>query len=1007
MTDVVGAVMVVGAGISGVQTALDLADSGFRVYLVEKRASIGGVMAQLDKTFPTNDCSMCIMAPKLVEAGRHRNITLITNAEIEGIKGQPGDFVITLNRHTLRVDDNKCTGCGECALKCPVETADEYNEGLKKRKAIYVMYPQAVPLVYCIDKDKCIGCGICVEECKAKAVVYDQKDVPMDVKVGAVVLCPGFEEFDARLKKEYGYGEFKNVVTSIEFERILSSTGPYFGTVLRPSDGEIPQKVAFIQCVGSRDEKVGNTFCSSVCCMYAIKEAIIAGEHTAGLKPTIFFMDIRAVGKEFEDYRDRAEKEYGIKMHRGTRVASVEEDPVTKNLLLRYSSGGELIAEEFDMVVLSVGLKPPADAEQLAKRLGIELNKHGFCTTSVYDPLSTSRPGIFVSGAFAAPKDIPTSVAEASGVASKAGTIIASARNTLITKEAYPEEIDVKGQEPRIGAFICHCGINIGGTVDVPSVVEYVKTLPNVVYAEDNLYTCSADTQQKIKETIKEHNLNRVVVASCTPRTHEPLFQNTIKEAGLNPYLFEMANIRDQCSWIHMHEPEKATVKAKDLTRMAVAKARFLEPLSKSKLNVNHSAVVVGGGVAGMTAALDIANQGFEVNLLEATDVLGGQANDLYTPEEGISPRQFVKDLEAKVKANDKIKVHTKTKMEDVTGFVGNFKIKVTGDKELETGTIVVTTGAKPYEPKEYMYGKAKGVVTQNELEKALVEGNFNAKNVAMIQCVGSRNEEVPYCSRVCCSKAVKNAIEIKKKDPKAQVYILHKDIRTYGFRETLYKEAGELGVKFIRFPEDKMPEMTMEGEAMKVMVDDVILGAPVQLSPDMLVLSVGIRPNEDNEDLAKMLKVPTSKDHYFLEAHMKLRPVDFATSGIYLAGLAHWPKFIDESIAQASGAAARAITIISKEYLETQGIIAAVNEMVCNGCGICEPVCEYRAITIVGDPANPEKRKAVVNEGLCMGCGTCVAACPSGALEQKGFKNNQMYAVIDSALAEWAGGGK
>ncbi len=1004
MTDIIGAVMVVGGGISGVQTALDLADSGFKVYLVEKRPSIGGTMAQLDKTFPTNDCSMCIMAPKLVEAGRHQNIDLITNTEVESIKGEPGNFMVTLKKNTLRVDEDKCTGCGECALKCPVETKDEYNEGLLKRKAIYVMYPQAVPLIYCIDKDVCIGCGICQEECKAKAVVYDKESKVMDIPVGAVVLCPGFEEFDARAKREYGYGEFKNVVTSIEFERILSATGPFFGTVMRPSDGEVPRKVAFIQCVGSRDEKVGNTYCSSVCCMYAIKEAIIAGEHTAGLKPTIFFMDIRAVGKEFEDYRERAEKEYGITMHRGARVASVEEDPVTKNLTLRYSMDCNIMAEEFDMVVLSVGLKPPEDAEKLAKRMGIKLNKHGFCDTSIYDPLSTSHPGIFVSGAFAAPKDIPTSVAEASGVASKAGAVIASARNTLIVKKEFPEELDVVGQEPRIGVFVCHCGINIGGTVKVPSVVEYAKTLPNVVHAEENLYTCSSDTQEKIKEKIKEHKLNRVVVASCTPRTHEPLFQNTIKEGGLNPFLFEMANIRDQCSWIHMHEPVKATEKAKDLVRMAVAKSRFLEPLTKAKLDVNHSAVVIGGGLSGMIAALDIAVQGFKVDLLESTTELGGQMKNLYTAEGGVSPREYIKKLENEVRGNGNITIHTNTKVEDVTGFVGNFKVKVTGGTEIETGAIVIATGAQPYEPKEYMYGKVKGVVTQNELEKSLAEGGFQAKTVVMVQCVGSRNEEAPYCSRVCCAKAVKNAIEIKKKDPKAQVYILHKDIRTYGFREELYKEAGELGVKFIRFPEDKMPEMALDGNTMKVLVDDIMLGDPVQLTPDILVLSVGIRPNEDNVELAKMCKVPLSKDKYFLEAHMKLRPVDFATSGIYLAGLAHWPKFIDESIAQASGAAARAMTIISKPYLETQGIIAAVNEMVCNGCGICEPVCEYRAITIVGDPDNPEKRKAVVNESLCMGCGTCVAACPSGALEQKGFKNNQMYAQIDAALV---GGGK
>ncbi|MBM4237575.1 MAG: CoB--CoM heterodisulfide reductase iron-sulfur subunit A family protein, partial [Euryarchaeota archaeon] len=706
-----------------------------------------------------------------------------SNADLEMIDGVPGDFRVTLKKRTLRVDEEKCTGCGVCAEKCPVETFDEYNEGMKKRKAIFVMYPQAVPLVFSIDKNVCIGCGVCAEECRAKAVVYDKGDEAMEVSVGAVILSPGFEEFDAKLKKEYGYGACKNVVTSIEFERMLSATGPYFGTVMRPSDGEVPKKVAFIQCVGSRDEKVGNTYCSSVCCMYAIKEAIIAGEHTEGLEPHIFFMDVRAVGKEFEDYRERAEKEYGVRMHRATRIASVEEDPVTRNLILRYTTNGEVKSEEFDLVVLSVGMTPAEDGEKLSRRLNFKLNRYGFCDTDVYSPLSTSAPGIFVSGSFAAPKDIPTTVAEASGAAAKAGSLIADARNTLVTKKEYPEEIDVSGQEPRIGVFVCHCGINIGGVVRVPSVVDYAKTLPGVVYAEENLYTCSSDTQEKIKEMIKQHNLNRVVVASCTPRTHEPLFQNTIREAGLNVYLFEMANIRDQCSWIHMHEPEKATKKSRDLVRMAVAKARLLEPLKKSELPVNHTAVVIGGGLAGMVAALEIASQGFEVHLVEKTGQLGGNMAKLLHLEGERKPKDYVGELIARVRDQKNITVHLNTQLQDVSGFVGNFKVKTT-DGEIEAGVIVLATGAEEYKPTEFMHGQDKRVLTQIELEQRLASGPVNAKSVAMIQCVGSRNEEVPYCSRVCCSNAVKNAITIKKESPSTEVYVLHKDIRTYGFRE-------------------------------------------------------------------------------------------------------------------------------------------------------------------------------------------------------------------------------
>lgn len=1003
MSETRGAVVVVGGGISGVQTSLDLAESGFQVYLIEKTPSIGGVMSQLDKTFPTNDCSMCILSPKLVEAARHPLINLMTMSEIVDVSGEAPNFKVTVRHNPRYVDMDKCVGCGICAEKCPVKMPNEYDANLVNRKAIYIPFAQAVPLKYAIDGSKCLKitkgrCGLCEKNCPAGAINYEDKAVDETIDVGAIILAPGFSVFDARLKKEYGYGEYPNVITSLEFERFLSATGPYGGHVLRPSDQKAPKKVAFLQCVGSRDEKVGNTYCSSVCCMYAMKQAIIAGEHTAGLVPTIFFMDIRAVGKEFEDYRARAEKEYGIKMHRATRVASVSEDPATKNLTLRYESGGDIVEEEFDLVVLSVGLEPTKGADKISKIFGVNLNKYGFAGTNLYSPLTSSRPGVFVTGAFAAPKDIPTSVAEASGAAAKAGAYISNKRS--FPEEEKREEIAVEGEEPRIGVFVCDCGINIKATVDVPSVVEYARTLPNVVFAEENKYSCSADTQQRIKDLIHKEKLNRVVVASCTPRTHEPLFQSTLKEAGLNPYLFEMANIRDQCSWIHMGEPEKATKKSKDLVRMAVAKSRLLEPLYESTLPVTHSTVVVGGGVSGMIAALDIAGQGYHVDLLEKTEELGGNAMKIYHEEDGRKLREFAKELVTRVRNNKNITVHLKTEVKDVGGFVGNFKVQTT-EGEIETGSIVVAVGAEEYKAKEHLYGEDPRVVTQLELEDKMQKGALPAKTIAMIQCVGSRNAEAPYCSRVCCANAIKNAIAIRKADPNAAVYVFHKDIRTYGFREDLYKEAGMAGVRFVRVPDDKPPMVTKEGDDLKLVATDIVLGDDIELKPDMVVLSTGIRPHHDNEDLAKMLKVPLSKDKYFLEAHMKLRPVDFATNGVYLCGLAHWPKFTDEAIAQASGAAARAMTIISKPELKSEGIIAAVNEDICDGCKICEPVCEYKAITIVEDPKNPEKKKAVVNEGLCKGCGCCVAACPSGAMEQRGFKNQQILATIDAALEE------
>ena len=995
----IGAAMVVGGGISGMQSALDLADSGYKVYLVEKQPSIGGVMAQLDKTFPTNDCAMCIMAPKLVATGRHHNIDLITNAEIAKLDGDAGNFNVTVKQHSFRVDPKKCTGCGSCAQKCPIEASDEYNEGTKVRKAIYVRYPQAVPLIYSIDPDKCIGCGICAEECKAKAVEFAQKERTLEIKVGSIILSPGFDEFDPRLKTEYGYGAYQNVVSSIEFERMLSATGPYFGTAMRPSDGDIPEKVAFIQCVGSRDEHCGNEYCSSVCCMYSIKEAVIAKEHGGNIRPSIFFMDMRAFGKEFDEYYNRAEKEYGIRFVR-SRIAAVSEDPETKNLKLKYVENGEPKEEEFGLVVLAVGLTPPADAEALSGVMKFKLSDEGFAQTGVFTPVETSRPGIFVSGAFSAPKDIPMTVAEASGAAAKAGTVIADARNTLVTKKEYPAEVNVEGQEPRIGVFVCHCGINIGGVVKVPEVMEYAKTLPNVVYADQNLYTCSQDTQEKIKEKVKELKLNRVIVASCTPRTHEPLFQNTIREAGLNAYLFEMANIRDQCSWIHMHEPKAATKKAKDLVRMAVAKSRLLEPLQNLTLNVNQAALVVGGGVSGMTAALELGRQGFKVHLVEKEKELGGVARKLHYLPSGDDPSAFVKRLEGEIRANKHITVHADTKIKAIDGYVGNFKTTLGDGKQLEHGVVILAIGAQEHKPEgEYLYGKNKKVVTLLEFKEKLSKGEVKGNSYVFIQCVGSREEGHPNCSRVCCTGTMTAANEIKKKDPNARVYVLYRDIRTYGFREKYYKEAAKNGVTFIRFDDKVKPKVEEKGGKLEVFVMDDDTGKEIVLKPEYLVLAAATRPLKDAQELAPMVKCAITKEGYFLEAHMKLRPVEFATEGVYLAGLCHSPKFIDESIAQALGAVSRASTVLSKTTLEAEGIVASIEESLCDGCGICVPTCEYKALDVVPDKKDPKKKQVEVNVGLCKGCGACVGSCPSGALTQKGYKDSQIYAMIDAAL--------
>jgi len=1001
----VGAVLVVGGGIGGSQTALDLGDAGFKVYLLESTTSIGGVMAQLDKTFPTNDCAMCIVSPKLVETGRHHNIDLSINCKILDVSGEAGNFDVKVLKKSLYVNTDKCTGCGVCGRVCPVEAIDMFNENLSKFAATSVKYPQAVPLVYAINKDYCIGCGICKGVCKANAVEYDLEDEIVQLKVGGIVLAPGFDEYIPPEGNMYGYGKYKNVVTSIEFERILSASGPYTGKVLRPSDGDIPEKVAFLHCIGSRDfTGNGKPYCSSVCCMYTAKEAVIAHEHMHQIRPTIFSMDIRAYGKDFDKYIIRAQREYGVRYIR-SRISSVKEDPETKDLILKYETeDGEIIEENFEMVVLSVGLNPPDDAKYLADKFGIELNEFNFAKTDIFNPVQTTTPGIYVCGAFSSPKDIPETVTQASAAAGCVNTLLYDQRDTLITEKTLPPEIFVAGQPPRIGVFICHCGVNIGGYVDVPQVVKYASSLPNVVLADQNLYTCSADTQTIIKDMIKDYTLNRVIVASCTPRTHEPLFQETIREAGLNRYLFQMANIRDQCSWVHMNQREEATEKAMDLVRMAVNKARNLQPLERIKLGVTPKTLVIGGGISGMVAALNFGNQNFETYLVEKEKDLGGFARNIYTTLEGGNVQDYLTELIEKVKTHANIHVFTEAEIEHIDGYIGNFKSAVIHGPEkiraeFEHGVVVVATGAKEYEPNEFLYGTNDNVITQSEFEK-LVNTSYRIKekkSIVMIQCVGSRNEEHPYCSKMCCAEAIKNAIEAKKKSPSTEIVILFRDIRTYGFKEKYYRMAREAGILFIRYDEDNPPEVIPEGS--KLSVNFVSSRKDnIKINSDLVVLSVGIVAlKEENEELGKLLKVPLNDDNFFLEAHVKLRPVDFATEGVFVAGLAHCPKTIEDSISQANAAVSRACTILSKDEIEAEGKIANVDPARCSGCGMCIDNCAYNAIELIED--RRFGRVAIINSALCKGCGACSGNCRCAAIDVAGFSSEQIYAMITGRL--------
>ncbi len=992
----IGAVLIVGGGISGMQSALDLAECGYKVYLVEKSPAIAGTMAMLDKTFPTNDCSMCILSPRVVDCGNHLNIEIITGAELINLEGEAGNFTATIRKRPRFVDLTRCVSCGRCADECPQEVPDEFNQGLSKRKAIYKPYPQAFPNAYVIDRDNCLECGACQEKCARKAIHHEMEEEITELSVGAVILSPGFKIFDPAERGEYGYGIYPNVITSLQFERLLSASGPYQGHVVRPSDHTVPQKIAFIQCVGSRDPAKGYPWCSSVCCMYATKEAIVAKEHLSGCATTIYCIDVKAFGKGFEQYYNRAKDEYGVSYVK-CMVSSIKEKPFSKNLVIRYQTpDNEVKEEEYDLVVLSVGLHPPKEARELARAAKIELDEYGFTRSLKGIPILTTREGVFAAGAFTGPKDIPETVVEASAAAAYAARLLKDARGELAKVKTFPPEKSVSGEDPRIGVFVCNCGINIGGVIKVPEVVEDAKKLKDVVHADEFLFTCAQDSIEKIKRSIKTRKLNRVIVAACTPRTHAPLFQGVLREAELNPYLYEHVNIREHSSWVHRDTPEAATKKARQLIKMAVAKARLLSPVKPSSGEVNKHALIIGGGAAGMSAAISLAEQGFKSFLIEKSNLLGGNLRHVFYSQEGMDTQTALATLIQQVKENPLIEVFLEAEILETSGYPGNYLTKIkTAGKELAInhGAVIIATGAREAKPQEYLYGKNRHVLTQLELEAALQEGKA-FQTVVMIQCVGSRTEKRPFCSRICCTQAIRNAIRIKETNPKANVFIIYRDIRTFGLREIFYARARELGVIFIRYEPDAGPVVQERGEKLEVRVTDHVLGEELLLRPDVLVLSTGMIPGEDNEKLSQLFKVPLAEDGFFLEAHMKLRPVDFATDGFYLCGLAHGPKFLETSIIQANAAAMRAATLLNKEQLEHVAITAVVDEKRCVGCGVCVEVCDYRARVI-----NEETGKAEVIEALCQGCGACVAACPNMASQQKGFEKSQLYAMIEAAV--------
>ena len=951
-----------------------------------------------------------------MDAGRHPLIELVTGAEVVGCDGEPGDFTVQVRKTPRLVREDLCVACGLCVDACPQVGGNEFDQGLKARKAIYRPFPQSVPAAYVIDKEACLNdkilvCGHCMDACDVDAIDFDMQPEDIEIRAGSILVAVGFQEFDARVLGNYGYGRFPDVITSLELERMLNPSGVTQGHVVRPSDMKTPERIIFIQCVGARGEG-GRPYCSRFCCMNAVKDSMLIRQHDPEVEDvTILYTDLRAFGKGFDDFVQRSYDEKSANYVRG-RPAKIEcVDDGSLQVFVEDTLEHEQQRLGADLVVLSVAAAPNRGAQKLAETLGIETDTYGFIAR--HDPaisaVESTRDGIFVCGSAMGPQVIPDCVAQASAAAARAQMFLQVDR--VEEEESEVEPLDLSGP-PRVGVVVCHCGVNIAGVLNVPELTEYAREIPGVVAASDDIFACSSTGQEELSELIRENDLNRVVIAACTPRTHEPVFRATLAGLGFNPYLLEMVNIRDQCSWVHSADPKHAQDKARTLIRMGVARAQHLEELHEGQAPMERSALVIGGGIAGVQAATDLAEGGFEVTLVEKAGRLGGRlaGRDLKLMYPNMRPASEVLGEKLTRLEESGANVCLNTEVEDITGFVGNFQAKLKGVHEdsLAIGAIILAIGAELHDPKgEYGFGKFPNVLTSLQVEHCFASEDdvlrLNGRvpeAASFLLCVGSRDPECfSGCSRYCCPTAIKQAMHLAEQG--VDTTIFYRDIRTISTgAEEMYRKARGMGVLFIRIPPGHKAEVIGEGRAQFVRCFDDLLGRLIEVPTDLVVLGVGMRPRQpETAHFHELLKTPLGLDGFFLERHPELAPVETAVEGVFLAGTVQGPKDVVDSVAQASAAAAKAAVLLSHDTVTQDPAIANVEEARCRACGQCVTICDFQAPQLV-ETADGEA-VARINASLCKGCGTCAAWCPSGAIASRHFTDRQIGAMIDAFLDE------